>query len=1229
MTVTSANSQDSSERATARSSYTSVSIDKERASKALASSSASSGENLPLANSTFESGALRRRRSHSGSPTPFFHQHHASSNFNSRQSLRNGSTSSRVSSLTKDSSIHSLDPLKIEIADLTHMFGRAKEQEMLQASFLRSLKRESDKPKELVFIHGKAGTGKSALILDFKDAVSSTGTGYFCSGKFEKYHSFAKPYSGIIQALNDLCESISVGPDKDEQRISLNENLGYSRLKDICSILPNLSELIMGSSGKRSKDFERGDGDHQEKGAMVRHAGVWADTIDELPKVLGELLKALCRGHHPIIVSLDDLQWVDHASLECISSFIADPALPNLVLVMAYRDDETCDISMLREDHAHRVTDIVLDNLPLSSVEDILSDLTGTPGVADLAAIVLEKTHGNPFSIFQFLEMLQRKELLVFSFHTYKWMWDVDEIKSKTDVTQNVGNLLVEKIEKLSRECRKILTLSAVIGFTFEPKVVELIATHLELLDSDYREHLTSTVQGVIRDAVSGGLIHPDQTQAVMATQMELVEDGSTTSLKRSFYEESIQAALQEAEVEGLVGKAVSRSKYKFAHDLLHKSFYEDTTLDIDRHKLHLQIGRILRSFYRARPEDDLLFAAVDHLNKGSHYLDTDDERIDLIELNQESSEKARARRALFSAANFSSKAIDLLKFEYDWMNHYDLLLHVYNDAAELNFACGRFDLSLRRCLEIHRHARTLSDKLAASYIRVEVLFSQRKSTEAVQSCLSVLKSLDEPILPNPSAFQVLAEWRKTKKMVRRMGSKSFLSLPPMEDLTTKHTQRYLSLLVNMAFLTGGDSLLLVAILRMFQNTIAFGTCDFAPFAIVGFGMLCTVLGTMDDAIKYGDLAIQLCKKMETQVCIPSTYAIFYSTIQTWYSPLVDSINPLTEAYRIGVGIGEVHFAAICTSVSAGIGFHCGVPLQRYTEDLKSSCDQIRLLKQESVWALLAPYWSAAMNLAGAGSREDRKIARDVVDRMFGDSASANTGGIPRLAWRNHHMISYIVSFLFNDYESAKTSRIKMDQMSRAPKGTHFMIHLELFFSGLLDYSLYQETKKRGHFRRAVRKTKQMRTISRKGAVNCKGMSLLLEAESRSRLRSIEPAKKLFEEAMKSFSGSGFIHFEAIANERLAEFLRTRNCPTLQWQSYLRVAIKHYADWGAAAKVNQITRKFDMPARYSMNCTPCPIITIQDERVRHFAPTLINGHVTEKELMSTDFISSEMLTKKI
>jgi hypothetical protein len=429
-----------------------------------------------------------------------------------------------------------------------------------------------------------------------------------------------------------------------------------------------------------------------------------------------------------------------------------------------------------------------------------------------------------------------------------------------------------------------------------------------------------------------------------------------------------------------------------------------------------------------------------------------------------------------------------------------------------------------------------------------------------------------------------------------------------------------------MAFITGSDHLLPIAILRMFQNAIVHGMCDFTPFAVAGYGMLCTALGTMNEAIDYGEKAIQLSEKLDSQICIPSTYAIYHSTLKPWCSPLVESMEPLMKAYTIGVGLGEVHFAAICTSISASAGFHCAVPLKVYTDDLKGFCDQIKVLKQETIWALIIPYWSAAMDLAGAGSREDRMAAHDLVDRLFtGDTGSSSDE--LGLIWRNHHMIAYIVAYMFNNYEAARSSRRKMDPRCKAPKGTHFMIHFELLFSGLLDYALYRKTGSWLALRRATGKTRQMRRLANEGAVNCEGMSLLLRAELETRQRSIEPAKRLYEESMKSFSKSGFLHLQAIANERLAEFLKRRKQPILLWKSYLRRSIKCYAEWGASAKVNQVTEEYDMPARYSMGCTPCKILTLQDEPGNRFAP-ISQDHTKEEDFISSDF-SSAMLTKKV
>jgi len=416
-----------------------------------------------------------------------------------------------------------------------------------------------------------------------------------------------------------------------------------------------------------------------------------------------------------------------------------------------------------------------------------------------------------------------------------------------------------------------------------------------------------------------------------------------------------------------------------------------------------------------------------------------------------------------------------------------------------------------------------------------------------------------------------------------------------------------------------------MAILKMFQNALAFGNCDLTPFSIAGYGMLCTFLGSCDEAAKYGRLAIQLCEKMESNICIPSTYAIVYSTLHHLRSPLLEGIEPLLKAYRVGVANGEVQYAATSTAISVSMGFCCALPLKSYTEDVKNVCDQLKLLKQECTWSLVVPYWRAAVDLTGAGSGEDWTIARDVFDNLVAQDKIAQDGQIG-LMWRNYHMVTYIVSYIFNNFDAASQKRKTMNERSKqGPKSTHFMVYFEMFFSGLLDFALYRKRRRWAELHRARAITKTFQRLVKEGAVNCMGMSLLLQAELASLGRNVEAAKRLYEESIKSFAASGFIHLQAIANERLADFLKLKNKPPLVWQSHLRTATKLYAEWGAGAKVSQLINVHRMPARYSMGDTPCPIISIRGEKIERFAP--IRGHIKEEEFISSDFISSDMLTK--
>ncbi|MFX6834656.1 AAA family ATPase, partial [Acinetobacter baumannii] len=49
---------------------------------------------------------------------------------------------------------------------------------------------------------------------------------------------------------------------------------------------------------------------------------------------------ALARAEHPLILIIDDLQWVDAATLDLIEDLLTRSNLQHLLLVGAYRDNE-------------------------------------------------------------------------------------------------------------------------------------------------------------------------------------------------------------------------------------------------------------------------------------------------------------------------------------------------------------------------------------------------------------------------------------------------------------------------------------------------------------------------------------------------------------------------------------------------------------------------------------------------------------------------------------------------------------------------------------------------------------------------------------------------------------------------------------------------------------------------------------------------------------------------
>lgn len=97
---------------------------------------------------------------------------------------------------------------------------------------------------------------------------------------------------------------------------------------------------------------------------------------------------------------------------------------------------------MLEEIEAGKrsITKIFIEDLSIETVTKLISGLLRLDEmrVAELTEVVHQRTGGNPFFVQQFLAMLQKNNMLAYNLIRYEWSWDIEEIRSETQIADNV-----------------------------------------------------------------------------------------------------------------------------------------------------------------------------------------------------------------------------------------------------------------------------------------------------------------------------------------------------------------------------------------------------------------------------------------------------------------------------------------------------------------------------------------------------------------------------------------------------------------------------------------------------------------------------------------------------------------------------------------------------------------------------------------------------------------------
>src|SRR5271156_347493 len=473
------------------------------------------------------------------------------------------------------------------------LYGREREIEILLAAFDRVV--TSGRP-ELVRVSGYSGIGKSAVVNELHKALVLA-RGLFASGKFDQYKRDI-PYATLAQSFQSLVRHILGRGEVElgEWRDALRDALGANGSL-IVNLVPEL-ELVMGKQPPVA-DLPPQDAKNRFQMVFRRFLGVFA------------------RKEHPLALFLDDLQWLDAATLDLIEHLVTHSEVQLLLLVGAYRDNEVGPTHpLLRTLEAIRsvgmqVQEIVLAPLGHHDIGQLVSDgLHCEPERArPLARLVYEKTGGNPFFAIQFITTLAEEGLLAFDPAAPAWRWDIDRIRTR-GYTDNVVDLMMGRLKRLSTVAQEAVKQLACLG-----NVAEV----------------------------------------------------ATLAMVYGQPEEAMRTALWQAVHAGLILR--EGSAYKFLHDRIQHAAYSLIPKS-QRSEVHLRIGRALLASMTADQLAEHLFDVANQFNRAARRPIDREEKAQVATIHLRAGRKAKASAAYGSARAFFAAGRALLD-ESDWGRQY------------------------------------------------------------------------------------------------------------------------------------------------------------------------------------------------------------------------------------------------------------------------------------------------------------------------------------------------------------------------------------------------------------------------------------------------------------------------------------------------------------------------------------------------------------------------------
>jgi PAS domain S-box-containing protein len=996
----------------------------------------------------------------------------------------------------------------------------------------------ADGTPRLVLVSGNPGIGKSSVVHELHKVLVPP-RGLFASGKFDQLKRDI-PYASVAQAFQGLIRQILGKPEAElsmwrgQLRQALDPNGAL-----VIDLIPELRFII--GEQPAVPEVEPSAAKARFQRTLRRFIGVFA------------------RAEHPLALFLDDLQWLDLATLDLLESLLVESEFQHLLLVGAYRDNEvdslhplTRKLSAVRESGAI-VRDIVLVPLDHAHLTQWCADaLHNDPQrVGPLAKLVLEKTAGNPFFANQFLQELVTGEFITFDADRGSWRWDLGPIRAK-GYTDNVVDLMVAKLSRLPHATQQALKGLACLG-----------------------HHAKAATLATVQEA-SAEQLHADLWEALC---LELI--------------------------------VRSEDSYRFVHDRVQEAAYS-LIPEASRADAHLRIGRLLVARTSPQEREETIFDIVNHLNRGAALITVREERDNLAELNLMAGKRAMASAAYVSALTYFIAGAALLD-DACWERCRDVVWALELTRAECEFLTGELTVADERLTALSNRTANTFERAALAVLHMDVCTELIQFDRAVAAALDYLGHVGIAFSPHPADDEVQREYERIWSHLGTRTIEDVADLPLMSDAESLATVGVLTRILGPAALTDKnlDSL---TICRAVNLSLERGNCDASALAYIQLGKV-TIQRFRDykTACRFGQAGLALVERRGLTRFQARTYIFFAYLIAPWTEHVQTAIDLLRRGFDGANKAGDLAYANYANTTCNSDLLVAGEPLSDAHREVERGLAFAQQARFRSDIDVIVPQLALIRTLRGLTATFGCFDSEQIEEISFENRLVGN----PYL--RIHECWYWIrkmqARYFAGDYQDALDASRKAQRLLWISAASFEEAECH-FYSALCRAASYDAAaadERAQHVEALSAHHRQLEIWAENCPQNFDNRAALVGAEI-ARIESRElDAMRLYEQAIRSSRTSGFVHNEALAYERASAFYRARGFEQIA-DTYLRNARACYAAWGAEGKVRQLETQFpELTNERARSASPPAVLT----RVEHLDLSTVL-HVSQAVQGETD-----------